>query len=444
MSVGDPAPRVRPSLPDPAAPSAIGLDPPHAQRRSPSASPRGVPPIGRDSTLGFSSLAIHAGERLGTPDVHPIATPIYTSVGFEAPRAADLDAIFAGTRPGFSYTRHGNPTCAALEETLTRLDQGAAAVTFGSGMAALHAAFLATELQAGDVIVSSRDIYGATHALFRDVFYTLGIETHHAEATNLDAFADTIRRRRPRVVFVETISNPLLRVADIPAIIEVARAAGAATVVDSTFTTPLLLKPILHGADFVVHSSTKYLNGHGDATGGAVVCREDAAAARVRHLAILLGSVLGPFEAYLTLRGIKTLAVRLPRQCHVAQVIAERLAAHPAIERVHYPGLRSHGDFEVASRVFEGSLYGAVVSFELRGAGREEVFEFMDRLRLCCVAPTVGDVYSQVLYPAIASHRDLTPRQREQLGIGDNLVRLSVGLEEPEDLIADLEQALGD
>lgn len=394
------------------------------------------------SDLGFSSIAVHAGERLPPPDSHPVATPIYTAVGFEAETAEDLDAIFDGRRAGYTYARHGNPTGAALEETVARLEQARAAVAFASGMAALHAALIASDLRAGDILVSSRDIYGATHALFRDVLYPFGIETHYADQGDLEAFAATVERARPRAIFVEAISNPLLRVPDLPRIVEIAHGAGATLIVDSTFATPRLLRPVVHGADFVVHSSTKYLNGHGDATGGIVACREDAAAARLRQIAKLLGGVLGPFEAYLTVRGIKTLGLRVTRQCAVARLVAERLSAHPAVGRVHYPGLRTHPDHAVAERLFDGDLYGAVVSFELKDAGRDEVFRFMDALQLCCVAPTVGDVYSQLLYPAIASHRDLTPRQRERIGIGDNLVRLSVGIEEPEDLIRDLEQAL--
>jgi cystathionine beta-lyase/cystathionine gamma-synthase len=233
-----------------------------------------------------------------------------------------------------------------------------------------------------------------------------------------------------------------LRVADLAAVAEIARRAGAVTIVDATFTSPLLMNPIEYGADFVVHSTTKYLNGHGDATGGIVVCATQEPLARLRQASKLVGGVLGPFEAWLTLRGVKTLALRMPCQCRSARIIAERLSAHPAVERVHYPGLPSHPDAALAARVLRGGHAGAVVSFELRGAGRTEVFAFMDALQLCCTGTTVGDIYSQLLYPAIASHRSLSPDERRQLGIGDNLVRLSVGIEEPEDPIADLEQAL--
>jgi cystathionine beta-lyase/cystathionine gamma-synthase len=399
-------------------------------------------PLPDPNRLGFSSLAVHLGERLPGFDTKPITTPIYSTVAFEAPSAAILDAVMEGTHPGYCYTRHGNPTCEALEETIARLEHGAGAIAFSSGMAALHAALLTAGIRSGDRIVSSQDIYGATQALFRDVMTPLGVETRYAPATDLVAFDQAVGRARPRVVFVETISNPLLRVSDLAAVVAIARKAGAATIVDSTFASPRLSTPLALGADFVVHSTTKYLNGHGDATGGIVVCSNREALPTLRQVSKLVGGILGPFEAYLTLRGVKTVGLRMPRQCQSARGIAERLAEHPGIERVHYPGLRSHPDFAIASQLLNDGLAGAVVSFALGGAGRAEVFRFMDALRLCCVGTTVGDIYSQVLYPAISSHRALSPEERHRLGIGDNLVRLSVGIEDPEDLIADVEQAL--
>ncbi len=405
----------------------------------PSFTPR---PLPTPDCLGFSSLAVHAGERLPAFDTKPVTTPIYSSVAFEAPSAAVLDEVFEGTRPGYCYTRHGNPTLEALEETITRLERGAGAIAFASGMAAVHAALLTAGVASGDRVVSSQDIYGATHALFRDVMAPLGVETRYAPATDLQAFADAVASARPRAVFVETISNPLLRVADLPAIIAIAHRAGAVAIVDATFASPRLVAPLELGADFVVHSTTKYLNGHGDATGGIVVCASREPLPRLRQVSKLVGGLLGPFEAYLTLRGVKTLALRMPWQCRSARTIAERLVTHRAIECVHYPGLPSHPDASVASRLLRDSLAGAVVSFALRGAGRREVFAFMDALQLCCTGTTVGDIYSQLLYPAISSHRALSAEERQRLGIGDNLVRLSVGIEEPDDIIADVERAL--
>ena len=392
--------------------------------------------------LGFSSVAVHAGERPAGFDTKPVTTPIYSTVAFEAPSAAALDAVFEGTTPGYCYTRHGNPTVQALEETITRLEQGAGAIAFSSGMAAIHAALLASGLKSGERLLASQDLYGATQALFRDVLAPLGIETRYAPASDVPAFAAAARAVRPRVVFVEAISNPLLRVADLAAVVAVARESGARTVVDSTFASPFLLTPITHGVDVVVHSTTKYLNGHGDATGGIVVCADRDALTPLRQVSKLVGGILGPFEAWLTLRGVKTLALRLRRQCESASRIAEWISRHPAVRHVHYPGLPSHPDHAMASRLLRDGMGGAVVSFELGGAGRAEVFRFMDALRLCGTGTTVGDIYSQLLYPAISSHRALSAEERHRLGIGDGLVRLSVGIEEPEDLMADIGQAL--
>ena len=399
-------------------------------------------PLPNPERLGFSSIAVHAGERLPGFDTKPVTTPIYSTVAFEAPSAEELDLVFEGTRPGYCYTRQGNPTCEALEETINRLEGGAGAIAFSSGMAALHGALLVAGVKSGDCLISSQDIYGTTQAFFRDVMTPLGVDTRYAAATDLAAFERAVIEGRPRAVFVETISNPLLRVVDMRAIAEISHRAGAVAIVDSTFTSPRLLTPLRHGADFVVHSTTKYLNGHGDATGGIVVCGNADAMPKLRQVSKLVGGILGPFEAYLTLRGVKTLALRMPRQCQSARQIAERLATHPGVERIHYPGLPTHPDFDLAARQFRDGLAGAVVSFTLRGAARPEVFRFMDALRLCCVGTTVGDIYSQLLYPAISSHRALSADERHALGIGDNLVRLSVGIEEPEDIIADVEQAI--
>ena len=405
-----------------------------------SPTPRPLPPLDQ---LGFSSIAVHAGERLAPFDSRPVTTPIYTAVAFESPSAAELDQVFEGTLRGYCYARQGSPTCEALEETITRLEHGAGSIAFASGMAALHGAMLTAGVRSGDRVVSSQDLYGATQALFRDVMAPLGIETRYAPATDLAAFERAIEAARPRAVFVETISNPLLRVVDLPAVAAMARRAGAKTIVDATFASPLLMTPLALGADFVVHSTTKYLNGHGDATGGIVVCGAAGALPALRQVSKLVGGILGPFEAYLTLRGVKTLALRMVRQCQSARQIAERLATHPGVERIHYPGLPAHPDFELAARQFRDGLAGAVISVALRSAGQTEVFRFMDALRLCCVGTTVGDIYSQLLYPAISSHRALSAGERRALGIGDNLVRLSVGIEEPEDILADVEQAIG-
>jgi cystathionine gamma-synthase/methionine-gamma-lyase len=240
---------------------------------------------------------------------------------------------------------------------------------------------------------------------------------------------------------METISNPLLRVGQIDRIAEIARQAGAALLVDNTFGTPLLCRPLELGAHFSVHSVTKYLAGHGDVMGGIVVSDQEHYEG-LRSLSRILGPVLGPFECYLTMRGIKTFPLRMERQCANACRVAAWLAGHPRVERVYFTGDPAHPDAATIRRVFPANLYGAMVSFEIRGAGREEVFRFMDSLRLVVRATSLGDVHSMMLYPVMSSHREISPKHRERMGIRDNLVRLSVGIEAAEDVIADLAQAL--
>jgi len=245
----------------------------------------------------------------------------------------------------------------------------------------------------------------------------------------------------PKVLLIESLTNPLLRIPDLPALVTAAHAHKCRVIVDNTFATPVLARPIEMGADFVVHSATKYLGGHGDLTGGVLVARHEFAE-EARHFSRLVGAVLGPFEAWLTLRGLKTLPLRFARQCENAQKLAAWLEKHPRIERVYYPGLASHPDAERCRTMFAGGAAGGVVTIVIRDAGREEVFRFVNALELFLKATSLGDVQSLILYPAISSHRDLAPKHRERLGITDNLVRLSVGIEAVADLQADLEHAL--
>ena len=240
---------------------------------------------------------------------------------------------------------------------------------------------------------------------------------------------------------METISNPLLRVGEMDKIAEIARRGGAALVVDSTFATPLIVRPLELGASIVVHSATKYLAGHGDVLGGVAIPDKEHADA-LRSLSRTLGPVMGPFESYLTMRGMKTLALRVERQCANACRVASWLAAHPRVETVYFTGDPAHPDAAAIARLFPKNLYGAMVSFELKGAGRAEVFQFMDRLKLIVRATSLGDVHTMTLYPAMSSHRELTPKRRQTLGIRDNLIRFSIGIEAVEDILGDLEQAL--
>jgi len=390
----------------------------------------------------IETKAVHAGDRKPAPRQIPVTTPIHTAASYFSESMEELDRIFAREQPGYCYARYGNPTNAALEEQITALENGHGTLACASGMSAIQLALLAALEGRPRSLVAAEALYGATVVVLTNVFAPLGIQTTFVDACDLAAVERAVAETRPGCVLVETISNPLLRVAPIDRLAGLARAAGAPLVVDNTFATPVLVRPLEVGAQFVVHSVTKFLAGHGDVLGGTVTT-DEAHHDALRALARACGPVLGPFESYLAMRGIKTLPLRIERQCANTRRVAEWLTAHPAIERVHFPGHSAHPDAATVRRLLPEGLYGALVSFELKGAGRAEVFRFLDRLKLIVRATSLGDVHSLILYPVMSSHRDVPPEQRARLGIGENLVRLSCGIEAAEDLIADLEQALG-
>lgn len=390
-----------------------------------------------DLHLGFASRSVHAGERAPRPAFTPTSTPIYLSNSFSYGDTDALEDAFQHDRTSFVYGRHGNPSVRALEHAIASLEQADDVLAVGSGMAALHVAIL-NEVQAGSKIVASSDLYGATSALLTNLFATLGVKTTFADASDLDAFRAVVAEVKPRVVLVETISNPLVRVADIAGIAEIAREHWTRLIVDNTFASPYLVNPLTFGAKTVVHSATKYLSGHGDVTGGAIAS-DEARIGDICEVNKLGGAILGPFEAWLTLRGIKTLPLRMKQQCENALAIARWLERHPRVAKVNYPGLRDLGP---AEGQFNNPGRGGMLSFDIRDAGRDEVFAFLKALRLVQSAITLGDVYTLALYPAMSSHRALTPEQRAAAGIGDGLVRLSAGIEDVEDVIEDLERAL--
>ncbi len=393
------------------------------------------------SSRGIATRAVHAGERLPREDFVPMSTPIYSSASFLYDRLEEIDAISAGTRTGFTYGRHHNPTNAALEQAVASLEGGGAACTYASGMSAILLGLLAAGVEQGTRVAASQDLYGVTMKFLLDVAVRWGVEVEFVDLFDAAAVDRLFGDRPPRALLLESLSNPLLRIPDLPLLLSGCRERGVRTVLDNTFATPLLLRPLELGADFVVHSATKYLGGHGDLTGGVLVFRTEFEQ-EVRHFSRLVGAVLGPFEAWLTLRGLKTLPLRLERQCQNAEEIAGWLAQHPRVERVIYPALRDHPDHERCKKLFAGGRAGSVVTLMLRGAAMADVFRFINALELFLKATSMGDLQSLVLYPAISSHRDLAPKHRERLGIPDNLVRLSMGIEDTEDLKADLAQAL--
>jgi len=389
----------------------------------------------------LATRAVHAGMRPPHPDFTPTVTPIHPSVTYWYERMEDLDGVFAGTRQGYVYTRYGNPTTTALEEAVATLEEGEAALAFASGMAAIHAALLATGARTGSAVVAAQDLYGATYALLDRLMRTQGVTAHFVDVADLEAVEMACAQLRPVALLVETISNPLLKVADLPALAGVAHRHGATLLVDNTFATPCLAQPLNLGADVVIHSATKYLGGHGDVLGGVVVTSE-ARRADLFEVLKVTGANLGPQEAWLVLRGLKTLPLRMRQHCENGLAVARWLEAYPRVSRVLYPGLPSHPQHALAERLFQGQGYGGMVSFDLAGADQRQVFRFFESLRLCLPATTLGDVYTLVLYPAHSSHRALSPEERAHIGIGAGLVRMSVGIEAVEDILGDLEQAL--
>ncbi len=394
-------------------------------------------------TRDIATQLVHAGERLPPRPGVPVATPIYATATYTYESMAEMDAVFADDGLGYAYARYGNPTTHALETALTTLEVGAGACAFASGMAAIHAALLVCELAPGATVLAAQDLYGTTTNLLNTVFAQLGIKTLTADFNDLNALRATAQEVRPHVLLAETISNPLLRVCDIAACAEIARAVGARLIVDNTFASPFLCQPLLLGADIVVHSATKYLSGHGDAMGGIAVAREPELHAALVEIKKSVGGVLSVWEAHEILRGVKTLGVRVERQCANARQLAERLLQHPSIARVYHPGLGANaGQRELTARVLRRPHTGALVSLELRANTRPAAYRFMDALRLCVRLTSLGDVVTCVLHPMTASHRGLAPERRRQLGIGDGLVRVSVGIEAYADIVEDIEQAL--
>jgi cystathionine beta-lyase/cystathionine gamma-synthase len=386
--------------------------------------------------------AVHVGERGAKPDFKPVSMPIYNSVGYLYEDLKDLDAVFGNERPGYVYARYGNPTNAALEEVLANLEEGEAALTFGSGMAAIYASLMAAGVKAGSSIVSAFDVYGATYAICARLLPDWGVKTKFVDVTDLREVETALAELKPAAIILEIISNPLMKVADVPAIVRMARRIGTKVIVDNTFATPVLFQPLKEGVDFSVHSTTKYIGGHGDVLGGAVITSK-ANRNTLHEIIKMTGANLGPAEAWLTLRGVKTLPLRMRQHCTNAMEVAKWLQGHSRISRVNYPGLADHPQHELAGRLFPEGFFGGMISFEIKNAGKKEVFHFMEGLELILPATTLGDVYSLTLYPAMSSHRALSPEERRKVGISDSLVRLSVGIEDASEIIADLERALG-
>ncbi|SOB78979.1 trans-sulfuration enzyme family protein [Streptomyces sp. 1331.2] len=374
-------------------------------------------------------------EALGS---RPMGVPLHQGHLFAFDSSDALSRSFAGPDGAFVYNRHGNPTVRSLEQAVADLEGGVGALATASGMGAISTVLLAL-LRAGDHVIAQRSLYGGTHALLVDLAERRGVEVTHVGGDDPEEVRAALRPQT-RLLYLETVSNPTTRVTDLPGLIAVAKRVGVVSVVDNTFATPLLCRPIEHGADIVVHSATKYLGGHSDVLAGIAVFAEAEAHRTVWQHSLELGAAIDPFAAWLTLRGLQTLALRVRRHCESALDLAGRLATHPAVTAVHYPGLPAHPDHELARRLLPDG-HGGVLSFDLAG-GREAARAFTESVRLASLAPSLGGVHSLVLHPASTSHRQLSDEELAVAGIGAGLVRMSVGIEHPEDLWADVEQAL--
>lgn len=381
------------------------------------------------------TLAVHAGvepaRQLGA-----VSPPVYQTVSFVAADTAELEAINSGARKGFVYSRLRNPTVMAAEAKIAALEEAESAVVFASGMAAIDAA-LGPLLSAGDRMVALADIYGGSYALFSKILPARGIEVVWSRSAEPDAVA-ALLGKGCTVLYVETPTNPLVRVVDIAAMAEISREAGARLVVDGTLAGPSLQRPLALGADLVVHSASKYLNGHGDVIAGAVVGAR-AATRAVRAYQHTVGSILDPMGAWLLQRGLSTYPLRMRQHNENGLTVARFLDAHPGVRRVHYPGLADHPQHALACRQMQG--FGGLLSFEVDG-GADAARRVVDRCRLCAIGPSVGGIESLISQPANTSHYSVPPEIRREMGIADNLVRLSVGIEAAEDICADLAQAL--
>lgn len=367
----------------------------------------------------------------------PLTPPLYQTNVFVFDSMAQVEAVWEGKEPGFVYGRYGTPNHAMLEAMVAELERGEAAVACASGMGATTALILGL-FRRGEHLVAARDLYGSTTALFTDEVPRLGIEVSFVDASDPERVMAALTPKT-RAVFVEALSNPLLRLVDVEALAAGLAGRGLELIVDSSLASPAVLRPIGLGASVVLHSVTKFISGHGDVTAGVVVGSRPVVE-RVRAAAIRIGTNLGPFDAWLATRGLRTLHVRLERQCANALTLARFLEGRPEVERVYYPGLPSHPQHGLAARLFKNGG-GAILSFDLEG-GALAVERLMKRLRLIEFAPSFGDVATTWTYPARTSHRRISDAAKAEMGIGPGLVRLSVGIEAVEDLIEDLTGAL--
>jgi len=383
---------------------------------------------------GFSTKAVHAGEKRD-PSTGAVVTPIYETTVFAFSNTKELIDVMSEKAEGYIYTRYGNPTVRTVERKMAELEGAEDVAVFSSGMTAI-ATTIFTLVSSGDHIVSTRDLYGGTLALFKDVLPKFDVAVSLVEATDFDEMKSAIRKNT-KVIYAETPTNPTLKVVDVSKVAKLGKKKEITVVVDSTFASPYNLKPIEFGVDVVVHSATKYLGGHNDVTAG-VVGDSKSFVQRLKEMRKHLGGTLDPVAAWLLLRSLKTLGLRMERHNSNGVRVAKYLEKHPKVKRVYYPGLTSHPQHSVAKRQMKG--FGGVVSFEIDG-DFETTMRFVDNLKLCFIAASLGGAETLVTQPVTSSHYFVGAEDRKKAGITDQLVRLALGIEDPEDIIADLDQA---
>jgi len=400
----------------------------------------------KDRRKSVATISVHAGSRPPESVTRPKVPPIYATSVFSFDYLDQIDEVYGGSARGYVYSRMSNPGIDLLEEAVAQLEDGGDAVAFASGMAAITTAVLAS-VSDGDHVLSARTLYGGTYTFFQDDLPKRGVSVTFVDINDLPSAREALRPET-KVVYCETISNPTMEVADLPALAEMAHEAGALLMVDNTFASPVLCRPLTLGADVVIHSGTKYLNGHSDGLSGVLaVARESddvpprqGLAKRIRSMAEAYGPTPSPFDAWLLLRGIRTLSLRVQRHSENALKLARFLESHPKVTTVHYPGLESSTHHEVAKRVLSGG-FGGMLSFEVTG-GLEGARRFIDSLEMVELVPSLAGVSTTVSHPGKTSHRSIPLEERSPYGIGDGLIRVSTGIEDYADIEADFAQAL--
>lgn len=387
-------------------------------------------------TRNLQTLAVHAGEA-PDPTTGALVPPLTLATTFHMGSTENGAALFSGEKEGYVYTRWANPTVTVLEKRVAALEGAEACVATASGMAAITTTLLAN-LKAGDHVVAAKAIYPSTFAVLSQDFSQYGIETTFVDATDIENVAEAMRTNT-RVVYMETPGNPLLALCDLEEIARIARDAGAVSICDNTFATPVNQRPLELGMDIVLHAATKYLCGHGDAVGGLICGKRDFIERTRTHTLRYFGGILAPFNAYLITRGITTLPLRMKQHNENAMRVAEFLETHSAVASVSFPGLASHPQFHIAKKQMRG--FGGMVSFELKG-GLDAGARMMNKVKLCALATSLGDARTLISHPATTSHVVVSRAERIKQGVTDGLVRLSVGIEDVNDIVADLEQAL--